>query len=513
MPSFHALTTKPAFILTLVGIGALLPSLVLGPGATHSHLYNNMWTAHFGEQMAAGHLYERWLPKSFEGLGAPTFYFYPPLAYWVSGGLHALGLTVSQAINGAGLLLLIASGLTMHAWLSARGTYPLLGAILYMLAPYHLYNFHVRGALAEFAALVWLPLIALGIERLPRRRGLLLLALSYGGLIITHLPLAVLTGVFLIGPLMLRRIWQEPRAFLPGVLAGVIALGLSAFFLLPAATLQDHISTVLLWGPGYQAKDWSIYNTNFTMFTGPALALVILAWPARSFWTVLTVIGALAAVRLMPFVWDIPLLNKTQFPWCMMGIVEFTAITALLSCQLHRIRMVFAAGAVLLVFAYALMFSRALDALNHPVDYALIDRIKPDAPEYLPKGFDISLVEKEYRWTDVRKFRALPRGNEIQVRAAGPITIHQADFPIWRVTRDGAPVPHKGPLISFDAQPGIYRIERITIWQEKAGLAISIIVALLLLLTQASKRGAMPFAELRNALTRERKNIRRIADS
>ena len=109
--------------------------------------------------------------------------------------------------------------IAMHAWLSARGTYPLLGAILYMLAPYHLYNFHVRGALAEFAALVWLPLIALGIERLPHRRGLLLLALSYGGLIITYLPLAVLTGVFLIGPLMLRRIWLEPRAFLPGALA------------------------------------------------------------------------------------------------------------------------------------------------------------------------------------------------------------------------------------------------------------------------------------------------------
>ncbi|MFC4594673.1 YfhO family protein [Sphingobium tyrosinilyticum] len=499
MPNFRALIAKPAFILTLVGIGALLPSFVLGPGATHSHLYNHMWTAHFGEQMAAGHLYERWLPNSFEGLGAPTFYFYPPLAYWVSGGLHALGLSVPQAINGAGLLLLIASGLTMHAWLSARDTYPLLGAILYMLAPYHLYNFHVRGALAEFAALVWLPLIALGIERLPHRRGLLLLALSYGALIITHLPLAVLTGVFLIGPLMLRRIWHEPTALLPGAAAGVIALGLSAFFLLPAATLQDHISTVLLWGPGYRATDWSIYNTNFTMFTGPALALIVLARPARSFWTVLTVIGALAAVRLLPFVWDIPLLNKAQFPWRMMGIVEFTAITALLSCQLHRIRLFLGAGAALLIFAYGLMASRAMDALHHPVDYALIDRIKPDAPEYLPRGFDTSLVEKEYRWTDVQKFRALPRGNEIRVGTAGRVTVHQADFPIWRVMQDGSPVPHQGPLISFDAQPGIYRIERVAIWQEKVGLAISMMAALLLGLTQFSRRGARSIAEPQSA--------------
>ncbi|QDC38049.1 YfhO family protein [Sphingobium fuliginis] len=495
MTSFRALIAKPAFILTLVGIGALLPSFLWGPGATHSHLYNHMWTAHFGEQMAAGHLYERWLPNSFEGLGAPTFYFYPPLAYWVSGGLRALGLTIPQAINGAGLLLLVASGLTMHAWLSARGTYPLLGAILYMLAPYHLYNFHVRGALAEFAALIWLPLIALGIERLPHRRGLLLLALSYGALIITHLPLAVLTGVFLIGPLMARRIWQERTALPLGAAAGVIALGLSAFFLLPAATLQADISTGLLWGPGYRATDWSIYNTNFTMFTGPALALIILSWPARSVWTVQTVIGALAAVRLLPFVWDIPLLNKAQFPWRMMGIVEFTAITALLSCQLRRIRVALVGGAALLVFAYALMASRTLDALNHPVDYALIDRVMPDAPEYLPKGFDTSLVEKEYRWTDLRRFRTLPRGNEIAAKVPGRVTIHQADFPIWRVMRDGSPVPHEGPLISFDAQPGIYRIERVTVWQEKAGLAISILAVLLLM--QVCKRGSLPFSDRR----------------
>jgi hypothetical protein len=56
--------------------------------------------------------------------------------------------------------------------------------------------------------------------------------------------------------------------------------------------------------------------------------------------------------------------------------------------------------------------------------------------------------------------------------------------------RDGSPVPHQGPLISFDAQPGIYRIERVAIWQEKVGLAISMMAALLLGLTHFSRRGA-----------------------
>ena len=493
MSGLKVIIARPAVVLTLTGIALLLPSFLWGPGATHSHLYNAMWISHFGEQMAAGHFYERWLPKSFEGLGSPTFYFYPPLAYWMAGGLHAMGLTIFQAINGAGLLMLIASGLAMYCWLSARGTHPLLGAILYMAAPYHLCDFYVRGALAEYAAFIWLPLIALGIERLPQRRGLLLLALSYAGLVITHLPLAMLTGIFLIAPMMVRRCWQEPTALMSGAAAGLIGLGLSAFFLLPAATLQDHISTGLLWAQGYRATDWSIWNANFLMFPCLALALIILAWPARSFWSVLTVVSALAAVRLIPFLWDIPLLNKAQFPWRLMCIVEFAAITALLSCRLPLKN--FAVGGLLIVLPYSITALTTQAMLKLPVDYALIDRVRPDAPEYLPNGFDAGLVEPESRWTDLRAFRTLPRGDTIWVKEAGRMTLHHADFPIWRIMRDGSPVPHQGPLINFDAKPGLYRIERVTIWQEKVGAIVSLLAALLLALTQFPVRTLTSFVK------------------
>lgn len=482
MPAVRALLQKPAVALGLIGVIALLPSFLFGPGATHSHLYNMMWTQHFGQQMAAGHFYERWLPASFEGMGSPAFYFYPPFAYWLTGGLHALGLTVFQAINIAGLLLVVASGLSMHAWLSHRGTHPLPGAALYMLAPYHLYDFHVRGALAEFAAFVWLPLIALAIERLPQRRGLLLLALSYGALVITHLPLAMLTGIFLITPMMLRKAWHDPACLLPGAFAGLIALGLSAFYLLPALTLQEHISTAILWSKDYKATDWSIWDASFEMFPCLALVLIILAWPARSFWTVVTVIAALASIRLIPFLWDIAMLNKAQFPWRVMGIAEFAAVTALMS---YRPRGLFlAAAGLLLLFPYAFGALLTQANLRKHVDYGLIARVMPDAPEYLPRGFDLSLVREKDHWTDLRRFRALPEGQEIRVDRAQRVTLHHAAFPIWRVIHDGAPVPSSGPLISFDAQPGLYRIERVTLWQERLGFAITLLAALLLLLSQ-----------------------------
>lgn len=42
----------------------------------------------------------------------------------MSGGLHTLGLSVEQAINGAALVAMLACGLTMSTWLRFKGLSP-----------------------------------------------------------------------------------------------------------------------------------------------------------------------------------------------------------------------------------------------------------------------------------------------------------------------------------------------------------------------------------------------------
>ena len=485
MPPRFSLVRHPWLLLALLGCVIMLPALLWGPGATHSYLYNHIWTRHFGEQMAAGHLYERWLPRSFEGLGSPAFYFYPPLAYWLSGGLNAIGLSVGQAINGASLLLLIASGISMHAFLADRGTRPLPGAALYMIAPYHLFDIYVRGALAEFAGFVWLPLIALGIRWLPARRGILLLGCSYGALILTHLPLATLTGLFLIAPLIVQSILRDRSILIAGLMAGLIAFALSAFYLLPAATLQSHMSISLLWTGKYQASIWSIWTEDFALFPCLALGMLLIAAPGRSLWTAITAITALAAVNLIPWLWSIDLLDKVQFPWRILAITEFAAITALVTCTPRR--MLLAGAAVVLAFPIALTGLVAHAMLTMPVNYRWLNDHVPDAPEYLPYGFDTRLVEPVNRDTDLRRLRTLPRGDHVMVTRAGPVTLGRAAFPIWRVTRNGQAVASTGPLIRFQAQPGVYHIERVRLWQETAGAVITI-AALILIAMMALPR-------------------------
>ena len=68
----------------------------------------------------------------------------------------------------------------------------------------------------------------------------------------------------------------------------------------------------------------------------------------------------------------------------------------------------------------------------------------------------------------------------------GTVTLHRAAFPIWRVVdAAGHEVPTHGPLLSFEAEPGEYRVERVTIWQERIGAWMSFMAGLVLMVVAA----------------------------
>jgi len=471
-------TIHPYALLALVAAFIMLPSLLFGPGQSHSANYNFVWISQFGEAMVHGDFYPRWLAGSFEGLGSPTFYFYPPLVFWIAGGMHALGVMTLQAINLTGLLLIFLSGVTMHIWLTARGARAMLGAVVYIVLPYHLLDFYTRGALAELGAFIWLPLIALGIQRLPEKRGIILLAMSYSGLSITHLPVAMLTGLFLIAPLVAHRYWQQPAILWPAVAGSVLALMLAAFYLLPALTLQGHISSALLWSGRLRPSTWTVDTMLFAIVPCIAMAMTVLSFATRSIWTAITLLACIAGLNLIPHLWDLPPLDKAQFPWRLMCIAEFAAVTSFASVQPRL--WIAGIGAALLMPPYIYGGAMAGVYMTRDVDYSAIARELPDAIEYLPAGFPISAVREKDRFIDLRPYRSLPGRTDTNVTQPGPQSFRRFAFPIWRVTRDGQSVPTSGPIITFDARPGHYRVERVMIWQEIAGMAISLTAVLAL---------------------------------
>ena len=105
---------QPFLVLAAAAIVLLLPSLVLGTLISHSSPQNLTWAAQFAEQVRAGVLYPRWMPDSFEGLGSPAFYFYPPLPFWADALVSIVTanvMPVPYRLAGTSTLVLLASGL------------------------------------------------------------------------------------------------------------------------------------------------------------------------------------------------------------------------------------------------------------------------------------------------------------------------------------------------------------------------------------------------------------------
>lgn len=318
----------------------LLPALLGPPMLRDSFWISWVWSDQFTAELAKGNLYPRWLPDANGGAGSPTFYFYPPLSFYVSGLIGLLIPTYWSIVACFGVALTL-SGYTMLAWLRDTKR-PLLGAILFMAAPYHVLDFYSRGAQAEFLAISLLPLVALGLRRAGEGRRVLL-AFAYAALILAHLPLALLTSVFLIAPYCLWR--RQVRACAPSLVTG---MAIAAIYLVPALALNAYRHSELLWAdPQYHAKNWSLIFPHEGPVWGmrKVFAAVLLGSfiPIGVLWVARQRIEAgyasaccIIAAGVVPAIWALPLLREVQFPFRMLPLIEFAIATGIASAPLTR---------------------------------------------------------------------------------------------------------------------------------------------------------------------------------
>jgi hypothetical protein len=202
------------------------------------HLYR---LVAFDHAVRQGDLWPRYAPGALFGYGAPIFNFYSPLTLYPMEALHLLGL---------GFLDALLVGTILYTLLGALGAYrlgdswggPLAGVVTaaaYTYAPYVLYDWPRRGAVAEYAALMLLPWLLWAFRRLTfqgRRRDFILAAGLFAALILTH-NITALVGAGLIAIYGLFLWWHSddpPQAFVRLALALVFGVGLAAFFWLPA---------------------------------------------------------------------------------------------------------------------------------------------------------------------------------------------------------------------------------------------------------------------------------------
>ena len=512
----------------------MTPALVLGVGRSDSVLYNIVWASQFAAAWPAD-LYPRWLPDSFGGRGSPVFLFYPPLAFMLDAAVNAVTLSaipVRWRLAADAWLLLWLSGITMDIWLGRRLTAGLAlaaGAAL-IFAPYHLMDQYWRGALAEFAAIAVLPLLLAGAEAAARSwRGVPWLGIGLAAILATHLPSAVLACVTVVPAVLCASVpaWRGRAVAVVAVRAavgGVLGIALASVYLAPALLLQNSVSFNLLWRTYFLPTPWLL--TSFVVWPSLRLMSVVASLAVANLVASCAVLAALTGTPsprlaralalasiiavlmlsgLVPFVWDVPLLAKVQFPWRLLGAIEVATIGALaltatgVPTRMGR-RTLLTIAALSAPGIGIIAIQAGGDVWNAPgwardvlsTELAGI----PDAAEYLPTGspIDIASAFSEARIPPMPPARAVtcaPVATRCERDAGGSIvvdtpalvtvTVQTFYFPGWHARLDdGTTLPARpaapNQVLAIDVPAGHtrFRTERAITWPEQAGASVSL---------------------------------------
>ncbi len=246
--------------------------------------------------------------------------------------------------------------MTRRRWGTGLGA-GLVAAVAYGYAPFQAYDVYNRGSLWEAFAWAFPPLVLLGVQRwsVDRNRRFLLLGVgAFAAMVLSHHLFAFLFapvfGLWVIANGLARRSWAVVWR---GALLGLLGLGVTAFFWLPAVAERSLVQTGRLLGT------WVFdYRYNF-LSLGHLLALprradpaLLNDWPEKALglvpvllallplaawrrlsrarrWQIgalwVAVVGtALLTLSISQPIWDtISLLGFVQFPWRYLGPATF----------------------------------------------------------------------------------------------------------------------------------------------------------------------------------------------
>lgn len=220
----------------------------------------------------------RWVPDMGYGFGFPLFNYYPPLPYLFGEIFRLFGIHFVDTVKLTFIFAFLASGVTMYFlaknfWGKWGGV---ISSIFYVWAPYHSVDIYVRGAMNEAWGIIWFPLILLSGYKLittdKKTKWIIILSLSWVGLLTSHNLMALIFGPIFAGWCLIWIIKSKKivQNFINLAVAGVLSLGLAAFFTLPVTLEQNLVQTqTLIQGYyDYSAHFATIKQLLFSRFWG-----------------------------------------------------------------------------------------------------------------------------------------------------------------------------------------------------------------------------------------------------
>lgn len=353
------------FIITILSVFTFLPLFHSGFFNFHDNT-QVVRVFEMGKALTDRNFPVRWVMDLGYGYGYPIFNFYAPFPYYLGGILIEAGLSALMATKIMFVIGIALSGISMFFF--ARKFFGTTGAlvagVIYAYFPYHAVNIYVRGAVGEFFAYAFLPLLFLGMYKLAFSNnskfqfvksfpsyllaifGLFLVAVSHNLTLFMVLLLFIPLFAFC---LYLSK--TKSSYIIAIVIVVLFGLSLSAFYIVPAfsemkytnvisqvgggADFKDHFVCISQywdspWGFGGSTKgcvdglSFKLGKLNILLMAASLLALGYSLYKKKLrkqekvslISVVLLVVSVFLTLPISEFVWkSIPYMPYIQYPW------------------------------------------------------------------------------------------------------------------------------------------------------------------------------------------------------
>ncbi len=485
-------------LVICIGLIFSLPLLLYGfPIFTADGRVHSQWATEFTRQLFSGDLYPRWIMRLNDGFGSPAFYYYPPTPFYITSffglffyndpfSLHSVGLSESFALILSGIFTLLWLKKIVSHWAAV------VGAILYMLMPYHLLiDLYTRGSFAEFWAMTWIPLLLLSAHYVAEGgyKSIILMSVSYALFITSHLLTTLIFSPILLFYIFIisnpEKVW---RVMVRAIIGLSVGIGLAAFFLVPALGLQWAVSMPVLTAYPYYncfvsiqtilhpkefADEFSnlIYLLLLSMFIIGLFSGVIALLNNNSnnkrliiFWLLVSAFCVFMMTKWSNPIWELfSIIQIIQFP-NRYGTILSIAIAALISLGLNSIKEPFKIQNVAFILTFLIITIGWLYFTISNVTYNYNNVFKlhiykndllRDVPEYVPCCVRESLFKTHLKFQEKQNKPVIFEngGGTVNVQVWKPgkivftatttnvstILVHQYYYPAWDVTINNEP--------------------------------------------------------------------------
>lgn len=357
-PVAFPVTARGAVLGTLgIVVLACLPLLQNNGGMTGHDLYFHLQRIQgISESLADGEFPVRVYHNVKSGYGYAASMYYGELFLYPAALLRLSGLDLRLCYQGYLWVVTAATAFVCYHCLReifGRRSLALMGCALYLLSPYRLVCIYLRAAVGEYTALLFLPLIALGLWRLYAGSGRAwgLLALGFGGLLQSHIITLILTTltVFCLAIALWRKTFRRPVLLEWAKAVGICVL-VNLWFLFPFVSVAGGQMSRRIEGMERAGMtlaqlltrgETAIFGLALCLGGGLLAAVFVLCPPPpgalRTGGLYALAVGGFslfASTDLFPWQWVIrlpvlgTLLGSIQFPWRFLGLATIALTLA-----------------------------------------------------------------------------------------------------------------------------------------------------------------------------------------